>query len=289
MVSLFPLRAFPQVSADSLFARPAFVIDHVPEGTTDIEVDQEGNVYLLQPDRHKLHKYFMDTGYDSVLTVGGKGIGREGFNFPTQISVPNRQSAFMLDYMNRRIVLLNTNLKVSSEINFLSVELGTLDEEVDFLWPISFAAGPTGELYVLNQEDIRIYKLINDGEVERTFGGTDYGTGSLVDPWQLTINAQNLVFAVDSTEQKVSIFDLFGTYQYSLQPRLKFRWKRLVTFGDNLLFLGEHKIFLYNLFSKRGQTVGFATKGRIVDAHAGRQYIYVLYEDRIHLYRLGVK
>lgn len=286
MASLFPWKALAQSSSDSLFSRPAFTIANVPPGSTDLEVDQEGNLYLLQPDKHKLRKYFKTTGYDSVLTVGGKGIGREGFNFPTKISVPNRQSVYMLDFMNRRLILLNTNLKVTTEINFLTTELGALDEDVDLLWPISFSAGPTGELFLLNQENIKIYKLNDVGEVERAFGGTDYGTGSLTDPFDLVINSQNMVFAVDSSEQKISIFDLYGTYQYSLQPRLPFRWKRLVVFDDNLLFLGPHEIYLYNLFSKKGQVVRMKEPARLIDAEGGRDYIYLLFENKINLYRL---
>jgi hypothetical protein len=286
MASLFPWKALAQSSSDSIFSRPAFTIKNTPTGSTDLEVDQEGNLYLLQPDKHKLRKYFKTSGYDSVLTVGGKGIGREGFNFPTKISVPNRQSIYLLDYMNRRLVLLNTNLKVTAEINFLNTELGALDEDVDLLWPISFTAGPTGELFLLNQENIKIYKLLDDGTVERAFGGTDYGTGSLIDPFDLVINSQNMVFAVDSMEQKVSIFDLYGTYQYSLMPRLPFRWKRLVVVDENLLFLGNHEIYLYNLFSKKGQVVRMKEPETLIDAEGGRDYIYLLFENKINLYRL---
>ena len=285
MGSLSPLWLQAQHS-DSLFTQVASSISELPKGISDLEVDQEGNVFLLQPDKHKLFKYFKNNNYDSILAIGGKGIGVEGFNFPTKISVPNRQNIFLLDYMNRRLVMLNTNLKVIRDINFLTLELGTQNFDEDFLWPISFAAGPTGETYLLNQENLRIYKVIGDGTVERTFAGVDYGSGSLIDPCDLTINSQNLVFAVDSSEQKVSIFDLFGTYQYALQPNLPFRWHRLVVFDENLLFLGKHELFIYNLFSKLGEVIKLKEKQTLIDADAGTNFIYLLFENKVNLYRL---
>lgn len=250
-------------------------------------MDQEGNVFLLQPEKHKLHKYFAATAYDSVLSIGGKGIGKEGFNFPTKISVPNRQNVFLLDYMNRRLVHLNTNLKVIDDVSFLTLELGVPEDETESLWPISFAVGPTGELFLLNQENLKIYKLTAAGKLERTFAGLDYGTGSVVDPWDITINSGNLIFAVDSTEQIVSIFDLFGTYQYSLSIPMDFRWKRIVVFDHRIFFLGAHRIFIYDTFSKYGSAVDPGGTERLIDAAASRDFIYLLFENKVNLYRLS--
>lgn len=276
-----------QTDSDSLFHHPERIISPIPSGIIDLEVDQEGNLFLLQPEKHKLHKFFRATGYDSVLTIGGKGIGREGFNYPTKIDVPNRQFCFMLDYMNRRLVHFNTNLKVIRDINFLTLQIDVQEADVEFLWPISFAAGPSGELFLLNQEDIRIYKITAEGQLLRTFGGLDYGTGSLIDPWDIKINDQNYVFAIDSSEQRVSIYDLFGTFQYNLQFPLPFRWTHMTVYGQNLLFFDAHHLFIYNTFSKKGETVHFRESEGIRDIAATRDYIYILFEKKVHLYKLG--
>lgn len=275
-----------QTSPDSLFDIPSRVVPKIPAAITDLEVDQEGNLYLLQSSKHRLYKYFAVTDYDSVQMIGGKGLGDEGFNFPSKITVPNRQSVFLLDQMNRRLVQLNTNLKVLKDINFLTLESNLLTANVESFWPISFAVGPSGELYFLNQDDIRIYKFTTAGHLERSFGGLDYGAGSLMEPYDIVLNAANLVFAVDSSNQKVSIYDLYGTYQYSLRFPLDFRWKRMSTFDENLLFLGEHQLFLYNLFSKKGRTIQLSKAEKLVDAVGSRDYIYLLFENQVNLYTL---
>jgi hypothetical protein len=285
MPFLSPLAA--QTEADSLFQSPGKVVAGIPQGITDLEVDQEGNLYLLQTAKHRIYKYFEMMGFDSVQVIGGKGIGEEGFNFPSKIAVPNRQSVFILDQMNRRLVQLNTNLRVIKDINFLTLESKLLTANVESFWPVSFVVGPSGELFFLNQDDIKIYKFTTAGTLERAFGGLDYGAGSLSEPFDIVMNSANLVFAVDSTNQKVSIFDLYGTYQYSLSFPLDFRWKRMSTFDENLLFIGEKRLFLYNIFSKKGQTIRFERKENIVDAVGGKDFIYLLFENQVDLYPLG--
>ncbi len=286
-MSLCLCRVQAQTPTDSLFRAPKQTVSTIPKGCTDIEVDQEGNLYLLQTARHRLYKYFEMTDYDSVQAIGGKGLGDEGFNFPSKITVPNRQSVFMLDQMNRRLVQMNTNLKVLKDINFLTLQVDLPGVDTESFWPISFAVGPSGELYFLNQDDIQIYKFATSGNLERAFGGLDYGAGSLAEPFDIVLSANNLVFAVDSSNQKLTIFDLFGTYQYSLSFPLDFRWKRMITLDDNLFFLGEHNIFIYNNFSRQGETIRFPAGPKLIDAVGSRDFIYLLWENRVDLFPLG--
>ncbi len=276
-----------QSSADSVFKAPIHSISEIPNGIADIDVDQEGNLYLLQTDRHRIYKYFKVTDYDSVQVIGGKGIGAEGFNFPTKITVPNRQSIWVLDQMNRRLVQMNTNLKVIAEVNFLTLEASLSNSGIEDFWPVSIAVGPSGELFYLNQEDIRVYKFRTNGSLERYFGGLDYGNGSLEDPWDIVVNGANQIFAVDSTNQRLSLFDLFGTYLYALEFPLDFRWKRLVTVGNNLFLIGDHSFFIYNLFSKRGETIRMEQTEKLIDLAGGKDFIYVLFENKVDLYPLN--
>lgn len=230
---------------------------------------------MLSTSQHQVHKLFAATGFDSVLTIGGKGIGSEGFNTPVKIEVQNRQSAFVLDFNNRRILTLNVNLKVVKEINFLDLQdqLFKSGESVT-IFPISFAVGPSGELYLLNQDDIKIYKLNIFGEFETVFGGTDYGEGSLTDPDDIALNEGNFLFVSDTVEQKISVFDLYGTYQYAIYPEASFRWKGMAVAGQMLLCYSDTQIFAKNLFSKKYTEMKVA--GPVLDLDASPDKIYVL-------------
>lgn len=268
----------------SIFAAPTLSVEGIPDGVTDLEVDQEGNLYLLRPSQHRLIKRFKASGYDSSQTIGGKGIGDEGFNFPTQICVQNRQSVFLLDYMNRRLVQFNTNLRVIDDVSFLTLDSDLADQEDATLWPISFCVGPTGEFFLLNQDDLRIYKLTSGGQLERAFAGLDYGQGSIKEPNALAINDGSVVFAIDTTNQETHLYDLYGTYLYRLAPTMPFRWHHVVPFEGAVLFLGQHGIFYYDLRTKEGDDVILEGQPRILDVAVGRDFLYVLFENRVDLY-----
>jgi hypothetical protein len=283
-VSLRPTCLSAQQTLADIFAQPTLSVPNIPKGVTDIEVDQEGNLYLLRPDQHRLIKRFKSSGYDSSQTIGGKGIGDEGFNFPTQICVPNRQSVFMLDYMNRRIVQFNTNLRVIDDVSFLTLDTDLADTEEGALWPISFCVGPTGEFFLLNQDDLRIYKLTSTGQLERAFAGLDYGQGSIKEPTALVINDGSVVFAIDTTYQESYLYDLYGTFLYRFAPVFPFRWHHLIPFGDAVLLIGQHGIFYYDLRTKEGDSVLLPGEDKILDLAIGRGYMYVLLEGRVDAY-----
>ena len=182
MLLFLPLNA--QKPITEVFGEPFKKIPIDFKWIESIETDQENNIYLLSPSRHRIYKLYSNTAYDSVQTIGGKGIGNEGFNHPSRVVVPNRQSVFILDELNRRIVQLNTNLKVTQETNFLTLRNTIQDSDLGDLLPVAFTVGPTGELFLLNQEDYKVWKFTFDGRLERTFAGLDTGMAVL---WSLVM------------------------------------------------------------------------------------------------------
>jgi len=274
-ILLLPGSSSGQGQADSAFSVSFDNLYPVPSGCNAIDLDQEENIFLLDSRRHKVHKLFAATAYDSVLTIGGKGIGSEGFNTPVKIEAKNRQSVFVLDFNNRRLLTLNTNLKVVKEINFLELQERLLNSgENTTLFPISFAVGPSGELFILNQDNLKIYKLNVFGEPESSFGGLDYGEGSLADPVDLVLNEGNFMFVSDTTNQKISVFDLYGTYQYALFPEASFRWSGVKVAGQVLICYSSRRIFVKNLFTKQYSELD--SPSEILDLSSVRGRLFVL-------------
>lgn len=278
-----PLAA--QTSFDSLFAHPARRLP-LPAAVNDLECDEEGNLFLLHSDRHRLYKLFARNHWDSLLTVGGKGSGEEGFNLPVKLSMPNRQNLFVLDQMNRRIAVLNTNLRVVEDINFLDIDLNLLDENLDYLNPLSFVAGPVGELYILNQEDLKVYKITGSGAVQTTFGGLDYGAGSLRTPDDVLISRDNYIFVSDSLRQVVTVFDLFGIYQYTLTMEDMPRWSRIVVYDQYMICLSAHHLTFLNLQSRGKYELEFGPDKTLIDIAGTRSHLFLLTTAGIEVYAL---
>lgn len=265
---------------------PVRTLNTLPPSIEKLVADQENNLFLLSPAKAKLHKVFSANNYDSTLTIGGKGIRNESFNLPSQLVVPNRQSVFVLDYLNRRIVHLNTNLKQINATNFLTLQGQIPETEYVDLYPFAFSVGPTGELFLFNRDDLKIYKFTNNGRLERTFAGLDYGAGSVVAPCNMAMDDRNNVYAIDCEDQSLRIYDLYGTYQYRLEVPMPFMWENALVMGNTVVFFNANNLFFYNTFTKKAGP-HLQTEDDVLDLAVNREYLFVLYEDKIDLHKLG--
>lgn len=270
---------------DTLLSTPWLKLNTLPF-STDMELDEEGNIYLLESKKHKLHKVFAQNGYDSILSIGGKGISGEGLNQPVKIRATNRQAIYCLDLMNRRLIVFNTNLRILREVNFFTLNQNEQNQESGTqIWPQSFEVAPTGDLFILNQEDNRILKMDVYGKLQTSFGGLDYGRGSLINPADMSMNEDNLLFVSDTTAQTLQVFDLFGVYKYSLVPPDSFRFKGFCLLEKNLLYFNDSELCLVHLMSGKVTRLNPMLSGeRILDVHINRKLLAILTEKQVILY-----
>lgn len=186
----------------------------VPPGASELEVDAEGNFWLLYPARNEVHKRYAVSGYDSVAVVGGRGVGGEGFADPRGLQAVGRSEVYLLDYGNQRLVLLTANLRVGRSVEFAQAAVAPPGEDATlFLLPKAFAVSPIGELFVLHQDDNRIYKFDPTGRFELAFGGTTYGAGSTARADGLVPLPGNYLWVPDSSRGEVRVFDNLGNFR----------------------------------------------------------------------------
>ena len=271
---------------DSLIFSPWIELA-VPKAN-QIEIDEEDNLYLLHTRQNKIHKVYAGLGYDSIQSIGGKGIRGEGLNQPVKIRIVNRQTLYCLDYGNRRLLVMNTNLKILRDINFLSSgQSETGNDNGSQIWPVSFESGPTGDLFILNQEDNKILKIDTYGKQQTAFGGLDYGQGSLYEPVDLEMNDRNLLFVSDTVRQQLKVYDLFGVYQYALYPPEKFHFKGFCLMDKLLVFYNDQALCLLSLSTGHYSLYYPDLKGKqIQDITMNRKLMVVLTGEKILAYRL---
>jgi len=214
----------------------------------NIDVDIEGNIYLLQRTGNHLYKFYKAYQYDSIQRVGGAGTGQQAFNYPTGLSVINRQEVYVLDQQNRRLILLNTNLRPIRILNFAgqNYKIPEKDSEVE-IYPSYFALGKTGEMFIVNSIDNQIFKFNQQGQLEMVFGGNNYGEGSFYQVSNLLVSNNNDVFIVDSAEQQIVVYNNFGVYQYKIPPFKEFKWKDCTLKNNQLVFWNDISIYEYDI------------------------------------------
>lgn len=284
---LFPFFLKGQSLSDSLFLQPGRVISGIPSAA-DIAVDGERNIYLLEEQGNRLHKLLAIANYDSVVTIGGKSHREEGMLHPIKIVVPNRQQLYVLDEGNARLLLFNTNLKLVKQIDFNQRDDNwQWLSEGEEVFPQTFTVGPTGDLFILNRFNNKVLKINTFGEWELSFGGTDYGEGALFAPIDVAVNRDKLVMVSDTAAQAIFVYNLFGIFQYQLHPEMPFRWREFQLIGPFLICHNAHHLYIEHLASGKSThfPLAHASAGHLLDVELGQEFIYLLFENAIHLYR----
>lgn len=279
------LSGWTQIIGDSTFYEPHRILKEMPKAD-QLAIDSEGNLILLNRDLSCLYKYFVMTDFDSSIVVGGKSHRSEGFLHPVKISAGNRQLIYLLDDVKRKLLLLNTNLKVVEEIDFLDLgpNADRLTEGVP-IFPMSFDVAPTGAIFVLSQEDNKIYKFDIFGNLESQFAGLDYGEGALYQPSQLMITDKIEILLSDLETAELKVYDLYGNYKFSIQPKVDFEWDRFALFGQNLILFNDHQLYFEQFNRDEHFQIELDPDKALIDIQLTPYYIYLLYENEVHLYR----
>jgi hypothetical protein len=277
-----PLLLSAQSEPDSLPGQTRILLRDLP-AMRSMAVDDEANIFLLDQS-NRIYKYLKLAGYDSALVMGGKSVRSEGFLNPTQLSTRNRQSLYLLDEGLQRIILFNPNLKIVQEIDFLSLNASRdVFMEGEAILPASFDIGPTGELFVLNGQDNKVYKIDLFGQIESSFGGPDYGEGSLFAPAQLQLTEDNRVLVSDTSEQLLQVYNLYGIFEGHIAPDAPFRWQDFCLAGNALCFYRGNALYLFDPRTEKGQFIRLPSSPSLQQVVFKGGSIYLLYENQVHL------
>ncbi len=90
---------------------------------SDIVVDKNGNIYILDTGNHRIQKFDMSGKY--LATLGEKGQGPVEFNMPYSLDIDDENRLIICDQGNLRIQVLNTDGKSIETVNF-SHSIGTI-------------------------------------------------------------------------------------------------------------------------------------------------------------------
>lgn len=259
------------------------VITDIPNAS-QIEVDAEGNIFLLDSREGFLYKYLKSTHYDSSIVVGGISTRDDGFLHPKKLAVKNRQDFYLLDDLGRKIVLLDKELKVVESSDFYAISSSGSIDIPDEFEPYSFDISSAGETFVLNKFNNKVYKINTFGKIESVFGGLDYGRGSLYEPEDIQLSPQNRVYIGDVENQRISVFDMFGVYLKDEELPDEFDWEKFHIHESLLILWNKSELAIINSLSREKKQYRPTHKFSLRDLYIGREFIYLLSENEVHLY-----
>ncbi len=205
--SLFPLAILLSIFLTSFQPPPSLVelfsFGHFHDAK-GISVDPIGAIYVADTGDDLLMRF--NPSGDSTGEVGGYGSGDYQFDMPYDVCADNGVEIYVADYNNNRIVRFDRTL---ANVASLSTNQSN-DDSKRFGYPSGVAISRLGDLFICDDENIRVMEVNTFSTVERTFGGYGDGAGTLAMPRQVSIGPNDDVYVSD--KGRVAVYDNFGNY-----------------------------------------------------------------------------
>jgi DNA-binding beta-propeller fold protein YncE len=211
---------------------------------------------------------------DSLNEIGGAGWGQLEFDQPYDIAVGAGLNFYVADYGNHRIQ------RFDKDLNYISTLYArdSNDPSQRFGYPTSVAVSRLGDLFLLDNENLRVVKVNTFSTIERTFGGIEAGKGRLENPRKVRLTNQDLVCVLDG--QRILVFDYFGNYLRTIGEGLLKDPTGMTVQNDTLFVVDIQAVELLN---SDGKFLGALTPGPVGE-HGSRGFEDVaVYGDRLCL------
>jgi hypothetical protein len=169
-----------------------------------IDLDTEGNLYVLDRGRNRLLKYSVNGFF--LKEIGGFGDGPEQFDDPRDVDAHLTLNIYVADYNNSRIVRYN------SKLDYLSNFRTSPDDPVYFQFPLSVAINGQYDIFLLEDLNRSVMKFDRFNQPLVTFGTSSDNLGQLLGPYQLTSGRKNEIYVTDPLLKSILVFDYLGNF-----------------------------------------------------------------------------
>ena len=176
-----------------------------PADPTDVVVDNLNNTcYIVDNDNHQVLAYDLSR-LQMIRTYGSHGAGKDRFRYPFFIALGKEQSLYVVDVINTRVQVLNSQGVFIAEIGGWGVEKG------QFFRPKGVAIDKNNRVYVSDSYMGVIQVFESTGEFYAALG--DPITGKVKKfrtPMGLFVDHQDRIYVVETLANKVSVYQLVG-------------------------------------------------------------------------------
>lgn len=233
----------------------------IPYYAEYLEIDNAGNIYLSHARTHQISRINTEVKPCTTQTIGGRGFEQERFNKPRRIVAKNRQAVLVMDYGNQRIGIFNERLRYLEEINFNKNKYPVQN-------PVDIAQNVSGDIYLIDENIPGITKLSPNGDLKATFGGYDWGRGSLSEPVQIMVSNANFVYVWDKQKKCIQKYDVFGVYLHTIPVSYSQLTKFYVSEPYLFYLTSENELWYYHQIDKKSGKINIDSNAKpILDIH----------------------
>jgi len=169
-----------------------------------VATDAAGDVYVADPDDHRIQKFDSDGTF--ITKWGSLGTGDGQFNRPYGVATDAAGDVYVADFYNHRIQ------KFDSDGTFIT-KWGTEGSGDGQLYqPVGVATDAAGDVYVAEFFNNRIQKFDSDGSLITKWGTFGSGDGQFSHPVGVATDPAGDVYVTDSENSRIQKFDSDGTF-----------------------------------------------------------------------------
>jgi hypothetical protein len=228
-------------------------------------VDELGNVYVVRSDNSLVR--FTENGDSSAFfrSVQYGDIGGVDASNPLRVVVNYPSYS--------KVILLDRMLAQKNELNLQKLNIPNA---------VAVAVAADGNLWVYDVFNARLLKV--DDQLTKVMQSNDLRqeTGLVPNP-AFMLEREQRVYLSDTT-RGVMVFDRYGSYINTLPF---FQQKYLQVYGSQIIYRGRDTLYSYNLNTIATKSIPIPqTPAPVINAAINRTTLYVLYGDRLMLYKI---
>lgn len=229
-----------------------------------LSVDELGNAYLVRKDNTLLK---ISASGDSLANFSGLSNGDISY---LDVTNPLRVLVLYRDYA--KLQVLDRMLAPKAELDLRKVNL--MQTNV-------VASSAEGFLWIYDQFAASLNKL--DMDLNPVISGYDLRPQLGERPVPLClVERERKVYLVDSA-LGVLVFDQFGSYLNTLEIK---GLRKVQLIGNQLIYRRGATLYAYDLLRFTEKQVALPESDRLLDAALAAEQLYLLYPDRLSIYRL---
>lgn len=257
-----------------------------------LSIDSNGYLYVSDTDNHRILK--IDQQGQLIAEVGGIGWSKDQFQHPMGLYVYNTMNLFVADHDNHRIVRFDKDLNWIMELSPES----HWDYMTFFSFPLDIFVSFHGDYFVVDGEDRGIVKLDSEFSPLVTFGGYDWGEGSLSRPVSIHISLDDLVLVSDNKLSRIFVFDYYGNFLYSFGDGFLKRPRGVFADSNNLVYVVDqyfNKIYIFDIqgrllyqFGHKGSKLGAFNSPCDLVVHNNKLFVLESLNNRIQVFSIVV-
>ncbi|MBI5491782.1 MAG: SMP-30/gluconolactonase/LRE family protein [Deltaproteobacteria bacterium] len=185
------------------------------KGPTGIAADSvHKKLYVTDTQTHDIRVFDLES-LKQIKTMGKRGREEGEFNYPSHIAVDNKGNLYVVDTMNGRIQIFD------SEGKFVKAFGKFGDAPGLFARPKGIGVDSEGHIYVVDAAFNNVQVFDDDGNILLAFSSYGSDRGKMILPAGMAIDKDDYIYVVDSWNRRVEVFEYLGEKHKARQSASK--------------------------------------------------------------------